>query len=46
MLEALEGEDSEYSGFCTKIREFAAKQDDDGMVQFMGFREQRNVKPG
>ena len=35
MLEALECEDIEYSGFCTKIREFAAKYDDDGMAQFI-----------
>ena len=41
ILETLECEDSEYRGFCAKIREYAAAYDDEGIVQFIGLQDRK-----
>jgi len=35
ILRALACEDIEYSGFCTKIRELAARNDDEVIMRFI-----------
>jgi hypothetical protein len=38
ILARLEGEDADYGGFCSRIREYAGNYDDEGILEYIRAR--------